>query len=85
MLQDVVDLRKNNWVPRRVDSCPKTIGQIHKEAKLQEQQIELNLQKAERARRLGGISDGYFIFLKFFVPVDLLLEGMSYFADCRKI
>ena len=55
MLQDVADLRENNWVPRGVDSCPKTIDQIHKEAKLQEKQIAFNRQKAERANRLGGI------------------------------
>ncbi|XP_076646708.1 eukaryotic translation initiation factor 4 gamma isoform X1 [Halictus rubicundus] len=32
MLQDVIDLRANKWVPRRVDSTPKTIDQIQKEA-----------------------------------------------------
>lgn len=31
MLQDVIDLRKTNWVPRRNDVKPKTIGQIKKE------------------------------------------------------
>ena len=66
MLQDVVDLRENNWVPRRDDSGPKTIDQIHKEAKLQEQQIELNLQKAARAKRLGGIENVYFVLFTFF-------------------
>ncbi|XP_016915134.2 eukaryotic translation initiation factor 4 gamma 3 isoform X4 [Apis cerana] len=32
MLQDVIDLRANNWIPRRDDSNPKTIDQILKEA-----------------------------------------------------
>ncbi|GBM60301.1 Eukaryotic translation initiation factor 4 gamma 3 [Araneus ventricosus] len=32
MLQDVIDLKKNNWVPRRGENNPKTIDQIHKEA-----------------------------------------------------
>ncbi|XP_074654497.1 eukaryotic translation initiation factor 4 gamma 1-like isoform X3 [Tubulanus polymorphus] len=32
MLQDVIELRRNNWVPRRVDNAPKTIAEIHKEA-----------------------------------------------------
>ncbi|KAK9888566.1 hypothetical protein WA026_000810 [Henosepilachna vigintioctopunctata] len=32
MLQDVIDLRKNKWVPRRQDMNPKTIDQIQKEA-----------------------------------------------------
>ncbi|XP_037644118.1 eukaryotic translation initiation factor 4 gamma 1-like [Sebastes umbrosus] len=31
-LQDILDLRKNNWVPHREDQVPKTIEQIHKEA-----------------------------------------------------
>ncbi|KAG5847740.1 hypothetical protein ANANG_G00129420 [Anguilla anguilla] len=37
MLQDVLDLRQNCWVPRRSDQGPKTIQQIHKEAELEEQ------------------------------------------------
>jgi len=41
LLQDVVDLRKNNWVSRRVDSGPKTIRQIHKEAELEALKIKL--------------------------------------------
>ncbi|XP_017890862.1 eukaryotic translation initiation factor 4 gamma 3-like isoform X3 [Ceratina calcarata] len=32
MLQDVIDLRANKWIPRRDDSNPKTIDQIQKEA-----------------------------------------------------
>lgn len=32
MLQDVIDLRANKWIPRRGDSNPKTIDQIQKEA-----------------------------------------------------
>ncbi|XP_024228238.1 eukaryotic translation initiation factor 4 gamma 3 isoform X2 [Bombus impatiens] len=32
MLQDVIDLRANSWIPRRDDSNPKTIDQIQKEA-----------------------------------------------------
>nr|KAF7435190.1 hypothetical protein H0235_003381 [Vespula pensylvanica] len=31
MLQDVIDLRANKWIPRRDDSNPKTIDQIQKE------------------------------------------------------
>ncbi|XP_028663587.1 eukaryotic translation initiation factor 4 gamma 3-like isoform X5 [Erpetoichthys calabaricus] len=38
MLQDVIDLRQNNWVSRRADQGPKTIEQIHKEAKIEEQE-----------------------------------------------
>uniref|UniRef100_A0AAY4ECQ7 Eukaryotic translation initiation factor 4 gamma 3-like n=1 Tax=Denticeps clupeoides TaxID=299321 RepID=A0AAY4ECQ7_9TELE len=38
MLQDVIDLRQHNWVSRRADQGPKTIEQIHKEAKIEEQE-----------------------------------------------
>ena len=38
MLQDVVDLRDNKWVPRqRQDTKVKTIDQIHREAEDEEQ------------------------------------------------
>ncbi|TWW71818.1 Eukaryotic translation initiation factor 4 gamma 1 [Takifugu flavidus] len=37
MLQDVVALRKNNWVPRRKDEGPKTIQQLHQEVKQAEE------------------------------------------------
>ncbi|KAM9444218.1 eukaryotic translation initiation factor 4 gamma 3 [Clarias gariepinus] len=38
MLQDVIDLRLHNWVSRRADQGPKTIEQIHKEARIEEQE-----------------------------------------------
>ena len=44
MLQDVIDLRQNKWIPRRDDSVPKTMDQIQKEAEKEEltQQAILN-------------------------------------------
>lgn len=38
MLQDIIDLRLHNWVSRRADQGPKTIEQIHKDAKIEEQE-----------------------------------------------
>ncbi|XP_035376089.1 eukaryotic translation initiation factor 4 gamma 3 isoform X3 [Electrophorus electricus] len=38
LLQDVIDLRLHNWVSRRADQGPKTIEQIHEQAKLEEQE-----------------------------------------------
>ncbi|KAJ8334172.1 hypothetical protein SKAU_G00398110 [Synaphobranchus kaupii] len=35
MLQDVMDLRQNNWVPRRYEQGPKIISQVHEEAELE--------------------------------------------------
>lgn len=41
MLQDVIDLRKSKWVPRRQDSNPKTIDQIKKEAENEHLNIQV--------------------------------------------
>uniref|UniRef100_A0A3B3CJC5 Eukaryotic translation initiation factor 4 gamma 1 n=1 Tax=Oryzias melastigma TaxID=30732 RepID=A0A3B3CJC5_ORYME len=46
MLQDVLDLRRNNWVPRRGDQGPKTIDQIHKEAELEEHREQMKVHQA---------------------------------------
>ncbi|KAF7658491.1 hypothetical protein LDENG_00012280 [Lucifuga dentata] len=45
MLQDVLDLRLHNWVSRRADQGPKTIEQIHKEAKIEEQEEQRKVQQ----------------------------------------
>ncbi|XP_043926739.1 eukaryotic translation initiation factor 4 gamma 1-like [Protopterus annectens] len=45
MLQDVIDLRLCNWVPRRGDLGPKTIDQIHKEAEMEEQMQHIKVQQ----------------------------------------
>ncbi|XP_036411692.1 eukaryotic translation initiation factor 4 gamma 1a isoform X3 [Colossoma macropomum] len=45
MLQDVLDLRRNNWVPRRGDQGPKTIDQIHKEAEMEEHREQIKVQQ----------------------------------------
>ena len=44
MMQDVVDLRNNGWVPRREDNNPKTIDQIHKEAADEAKKAQLRIQ-----------------------------------------
>ena len=36
LFQDVIDLRKANWVKRREEAGPKTIDQIHNDAKKEE-------------------------------------------------
>ncbi|XP_062254198.1 eukaryotic translation initiation factor 4 gamma 3-like [Platichthys flesus] len=46
MLQDIIDLRLHNWVSRRADQGPKTIDQIHKEAKIEEQEEQRKVQQA---------------------------------------
>uniref|UniRef100_A0ABD2X3F2 MI domain-containing protein n=1 Tax=Trichogramma kaykai TaxID=54128 RepID=A0ABD2X3F2_9HYME len=71
MLQDVIDLRNNKWVPRRNDSNPKTMDQIQKEADSERMDMQLNSmpsntprkeeRPAERKRNRGGVSveDGW--------------------------
>ncbi len=59
MIQDVVDLRKRRWVPRREDNNPKTIDQIHREVhkKREEQERELNNPQFQRPMgSMGGLS-----------------------------
>jgi translation initiation factor 4G len=46
MLEDLIELRRNKWVPRRDSQAPKTIKEVHKEAAESERQKEL-------AARLG--------------------------------
>uniref|UniRef100_A0A8D3DHU4 Eukaryotic translation initiation factor 4 gamma, 1a n=1 Tax=Scophthalmus maximus TaxID=52904 RepID=A0A8D3DHU4_SCOMX len=45
MLQDILDVRRNNWVPRRGDQGPKTIDQIHKEAEMEEVREQSKVQQ----------------------------------------
>jgi translation initiation factor 4G len=55
MLLDTIDLRKNNWVPRREKNNPKTIEQIHKEAQEEAQEKQALIQRVtneQRGRRL---------------------------------
>ncbi|XP_052472565.1 eukaryotic translation initiation factor 4 gamma 1 isoform X1 [Carassius gibelio] len=61
MLQDVLDLRRNNWVPRRGDLGPKTIQQIHKEAELEEHREQVKVQQqllSKKDSRGGGGGGG---------------------------
>uniref|UniRef100_A0A3Q2ZGZ8 Eukaryotic translation initiation factor 4 gamma 1 n=1 Tax=Hippocampus comes TaxID=109280 RepID=A0A3Q2ZGZ8_HIPCM len=58
MLQDVVDLRRSNWVPRRGDQGPKTIDQIHKEAQLEEHREQMKVQHALIAKKESFGSPG---------------------------
>ncbi|XP_070762632.1 eukaryotic translation initiation factor 4 gamma 1 isoform X1 [Enoplosus armatus] len=54
MLQDVLDLRRNNWVPRRGDQGPKTIDQIHKDAELEEHREHMKVQQALVSKKESG-------------------------------
>ncbi|XP_028319881.1 eukaryotic translation initiation factor 4 gamma 1 isoform X3 [Gouania willdenowi] len=58
MLQDVLDLRGNNWVPRRGDQGPKTIDQIHKEAEMEEHREQMKVQQAIISNKNTGGGPG---------------------------
>ncbi|KAF5900718.1 eukaryotic translation initiation factor 4 gamma 1-like isoform X1, partial [Clarias magur] len=51
MLQDVLDLRRNNWVPQRSDQDPKTINQIHEEAELEEKREQIKVQQQHLCKK----------------------------------
>uniref|UniRef100_A0AAQ4QSW2 Eukaryotic translation initiation factor 4 gamma, 1a n=1 Tax=Gasterosteus aculeatus aculeatus TaxID=481459 RepID=A0AAQ4QSW2_GASAC len=54
MLQDVIDLRRCSWVPRRGDQGPKTIDQIHKEAEMEEHREHIKVQQQLLNKKEGG-------------------------------
>ena len=58
MLRDLVELRDNKWVPRREDNYnPKTIDQIHKEArmeKMQKQRLTAQMPVNGNKQKKGG-------------------------------
>ena len=51
MMLDIVDLRNNDWVPRREDNNPKTIDQIHKEAADQAKKTQIMIQMAKQDKK----------------------------------
>ncbi|XP_061695598.1 eukaryotic translation initiation factor 4 gamma 1a isoform X2 [Syngnathoides biaculeatus] len=58
MLQDVLDLRKCNWVPRRGDQGPKTIDQIHKDAEMEEHREQIKVQQQLMSKKETGGGGG---------------------------
>ncbi|XP_062847598.1 eukaryotic translation initiation factor 4 gamma 1-like [Trichomycterus rosablanca] len=55
MIQDVLDLRKNNCIPRRGDQGPKTIEEVHKEAGLEENMEQLKVQQKLLSKEESGL------------------------------
>ena len=53
MMQDIVDLRNNDWVLRREDNNPKTIDQIHKEAADQAKKTQMMVQMAKQDKKIS--------------------------------
>ncbi|KAG7272924.1 hypothetical protein CRUP_002504 [Coryphaenoides rupestris] len=57
MLQDVLDLRRNLWVPRRGDQGPKTLEQIHKDAEQEEHREQMKVQHTLMSKSSSGPGD----------------------------
>ncbi|XP_029938432.1 eukaryotic translation initiation factor 4 gamma 3-like [Salarias fasciatus] len=60
LLQDVIELKDNNWVPGRADQGPKTILQVHEEAEMEEQEEHRKVNQqllSEDGRRRAGPFD----------------------------
>jgi translation initiation factor 4G len=59
MLQDVLDLRDDNWRPRRLDSAPRTMDAIAKEAEQEHMAINMAppMRKDDRNDRGGNDRD----------------------------
>lgn len=51
MIQDVVELRRDNWTPRREDNNPKTIEQIHREAQHEEEQRQQHIARLQQEQK----------------------------------
>jgi len=65
MSQARLFLSQCNWVSRRADQGPKTIEQIHKEAKIEEQEEQRKVQQlmTKEKRRPGKINVRFFTSL----------------------
>lgn len=60
MILDLVDLRKNNWQPRRAQAAPKTMDEIQKEVETEENKNRiLNFVLSGSGGRGGGGGGGY--------------------------
>jgi translation initiation factor 4G len=55
MLQDVIDLKANNWKPRRGDQAPRTMDAIAKEA--EQEHMAINLMQQQQPMMRGGKDD----------------------------
>jgi len=57
MIQDVVELRENNWVPRRMEARPQRIEDIHREHAKEEQQKKMEAAVAASSRKSKSRAD----------------------------
>jgi len=51
MIQDVIDLRRDKWIPRRNDSKPKLINEIENDAKNEAMEQSMALSYRDRSEK----------------------------------
>ncbi|KAF7492817.1 Eukaryotic translation initiation factor 4 gamma 1 [Sarcoptes scabiei] len=54
MILDLLDLRKNSWVPRRKVEGPKTIAQVHEDMEMQQRLKNESLNDLKKKKTQGG-------------------------------
>jgi len=57
LILDVIELRKNNWIPRFTENAPKTLDEIHREIERKERKIrkqEISKRRSEFGGRFAG-------------------------------
>lgn len=57
-IQNLEDLRNNNWKARRQDLTPKTMDQMHWEAEQEQQMINYQTRQSAKEDRQRGGRDG---------------------------
>ena len=54
MIQDVIDLRRNGWQERRKVEGPKTIEEIHRDARMEQMAVQRQDFRGQRSGPLGS-------------------------------
>ena len=58
MILDVIDLRRDNWVPRRKDNAPKKIDEIRREAAEEQMRKEAEIAISQANEKRSGVPGG---------------------------
>ena len=84
MILDIIDLRKNAWVPRRKDNNPRRIEEIRKEA--EEEQARLDAEIAKQQSQQQYNKGKFFVLprqVSFFQKLGVRRGGSGLHADAR--
>jgi len=88
MVQDVIDLRKDEWIPRRTDNKPKMINEIENDIKnelIVQQSISLACNRPEkrdhRHKFRGGKKKGRRMYHKFLLIIKSVLDILKHLKN----